>query len=56
METRNHLAKFKYINDKFSTNLVQKNTQFNSVAQSCLTLCDPMDYTVLGILQVRKLE
>ena len=26
------------------------------VAQSCLTLCDPMDYTVLGILQARVLE
>ena len=24
--------------------------------QSCLTLCDPMDYTVHGILQVRILE
>ena len=26
------------------------------VAQSCRTLCDPMDYTVHGILQVRILE
>ena len=26
------------------------------VAQLCLTLCDPMDYTVHGILQARKLE
>ena len=26
------------------------------VAQSCLTLCDPMDYTVPGILQARVLE
>ena len=25
-------------------------------AQSCLILCDPMDYTVLGILQARILE
>ena len=24
-------------------------------AQSCLTLCDPMDYTVHGILQARIL-
>ena len=24
--------------------------------QFCLTLCDPMDYTVHGILQARKLE
>ena len=26
------------------------------VAQSCLTLCDPMDYTVHGILQARILK
>ena len=26
------------------------------VAQSCLTLCDPRDYTVHGILQARMLE
>ena len=26
------------------------------VAQSCLTLCDPMDYTVHAILQARILE
>ena len=26
------------------------------VAQLCLTLCDPVDYTVHGILQVRILE
>ena len=26
------------------------------VAQLCLTLCSPMDYTVHGILQVRVLE
>ena len=25
------------------------------VAQSCLTLCNPMDYTVHGILQARIL-
>ena len=26
------------------------------VAQSCLTLCDPMDYTIHGFLQARILE
>ena len=26
------------------------------VTQSCLTLCDPMDYTVYGIFQARVLE
>ena len=35
--------------------------QFSSVAQSCLTLCDPMDYSLLrssvhGIFQARILE
>ena len=28
----------------------------HSVIQSCLTLCDTMDYTVHGILQARILE
>ena len=32
------------------------SVQFSSVTQSCLTLCDPMDYTVHGILQARTLE
>ena len=27
-----------------------------TVTQSCLTLCDPMDFTVCGILQARILE
>ena len=27
-----------------------------TVAQSCSTLCNPMDYTVHGILQARMLE
>ena len=26
------------------------------VAQSCPTVCDPMDYTVHGLLQARTLE
>ena len=26
------------------------------VTQSCQTLCDPMDYTVYGIIQARILE
>ena len=30
--------------------------QRNKVAQLCPTLCDPMDYTVHGILQARILE
>ena len=34
----------------------RNNTSQVKVAQSCLTLCDPMDYTVHGILQARILE
>ena len=32
------------------------NIQFISVTQSCPTLCDPVNYTVHGILQARILE
>ena len=31
------------------------SVQFSSVIQLCLTLCNPMDYTVRGILQARIL-
>ena len=31
-------------------------SEWVKVTQSCLTLCDPMDYTVHGILQARILE
>ena len=30
--------------------------QYSSVAQSCLTLCNPIDCTIHGILQARILE
>ena len=32
------------------------SVQFSSVTQSCLTLCDPVDYTVHGILEARILD
>ena len=32
------------------------NTYIVKAAQSCPTLCDPMDYTVHGIFQARILE
>ena len=36
---------------------VTDSTDMNvKVAQSCLILCDPIDYTVHGILQARILE
>ena len=34
----------------------RNNTSQVKVAQSCLTLCDPMDYTVHGIFQAKILE
>ena len=36
--------------------LTQSMLPLVKVTQSCLTLCDPMDYTVCGILQARILE
>ena len=39
----------------FTTELPEKSPQM-TLAQSCLTLCDPMDSTVHGILQARVLE
>ena len=33
-----------------------KKVETVKVAQSCLTLCNPMDYTVHGVLQARILE
>ena len=33
-----------------------RSVQFSSVTQLCPTLCDPMDYTVHGILQARILK
>ena len=33
-----------------------KKAEKVKVAQSCSTLCNPMDYTVHGILQARTLE
>ena len=45
--------------DKSFTSLIlllKENGSEVKVAQSCLTLCDPMDCTVRGILQARILE
>ena len=39
----------------FDTNLFTTPMKVK-VAQTCLTLFDPVDYTVLGILQARILE
>ena len=48
-------------NDAYNVGLRKENIYVNivmkvKVAQSCLTLCDPMDYSVHGILQARILE
>ena len=37
-------------------NLTRERKVKVKVAQSCPTLCDPMDYTIYGILQARILE
>ena len=39
----------------FATSTIRKKVKVK-VAQSCTTLCDPMDHTVHGILQARILE
>ena len=41
---------------KMVTNICVWDWKKVKVAQSCPTLCDPMDYTVHGILQARILE
>ena len=41
---------------KVSRNTYGNNIFKREVAQSCLTLCDPMDYTLHEILQARILE
>ena len=45
------LSSDQHIDNYFSLQL-----QKVKVTQSCLTLCDPMDYTVHGLLQARVLE
>ena len=44
------------ITDRFLTNWAIREAQKVKFAQSCPTLCNPMDYTVDGILQARILE
>ena len=48
-KTRDLLKKIRDTKGTFHANEVK-------VTQSCLTLCDPMDYLVYGILQTRILE
>ena len=45
-----------YVNQMPWSELSVAKKQKVKVTQSCLTLCDPMDYTVHGILQARILE
>ena len=44
------------INWSYMMSIWLLSVQFTSVAQSCPTLCDPMDYAFHGILQARILE
>ena len=45
-----------YFNPLYKIVSFSTQTMKVKVTQSCLTLCDPMDYTVHGILQARILE
>ena len=45
-----------YFSHPFIVSAAQKVKVKVKVTQLCLTLCDPMDYTVHGILQARILE
>ena len=42
------------INERWSS--INKSESEGKVTQLCPTLCDPLDYTVHGILQARILE
>ena len=46
---------FKQSKPKGPLRHVESASERGKVAQSCLTLCDPMDYTVHGILLARIL-
>ena len=51
---RNILSKFRSSSDIFCVLLsLEKEKVKVKVALLCLTLCDPMDYAVHGILQAR---
>ena len=52
------LKRQKNVKTQTATNIKQKHTKWSEVkvAQSCLTLCHPMNYTVHGILQARIQE
>ena len=55
MQLNNHSTN----NNKPNSNKNTKKTSLTPImiaAQSCLTLCDPVDYTVHGILWARLLE
>ena len=45
-----------YTKAHYSIILSNQKVKKMKVTQSCPTLCDPMDYTVHGILQTRILE
>ena len=49
-------AKTKDVLENWEIRLTVASSEKVKVAQSCLTLCDPMDDTVHGILQARILE
>ena len=51
-----HIPQTIYISLFFAATVIFESEVKVKVSQSCLTLCDPMDYTVHGILQARILK
>ena len=51
-----HSLKLKMVDTDEDDGDMEPQESSESVTQLCLTLCDPMDYTVHGILQARILE
>ena len=54
-KTRSHLAQ-QWLFLMSRCIVCMKEKEWVKVTQSCLTLCDPMDYTVHGILRARILQ
>ena len=52
----NHFAAYQKLTQHYKSTKCVCVCVCVKVAQSCPTLCDPMDYTVHGILQARILE
>ena len=56
MMKRNIFSKYRSSSDLFCVLLSLEKEKVKVKVSLCLTLCDPMDYAVHGILQARTLE